>query len=528
MKNKKQIIIIVFFVIILEVIFFRNVLFNDNLFGDDGDGRYISLMLEHYYNCFIGKESINILPVFYPMTNMLGSSDMLIGLAIPFVFFRFIGINLLLATKITIIIIHLLGTVSILYYFIKCLKLKLPASFLGTIIFSYSISLANSASHMQLYAICFIPLVLVMLYKFFDSKKKKYMYIALSIFALIFYTSFYTGYFYALGMILFGMLYILLEIKNQWNEKSNNNIRKILPVFSYLIYFIVIMLPFAYVYLSVYSQTGGFELIGDSSIYNMINVGRESLLYGKIMNISALDVPYGIPIIELVFFFICSIYLYNKEIIKEHKFIFYIPIVVLLFLILPINFGGFCLWNYVRIVLPGATAIRVLDRIYLCSIIPISIIVAYSFQLAYQQHGKVIKGILLFAIFLVLLENTTIYGVNSKWNCREYNDLFNQFSEPPKDVDAFFIVDNGQIKKYTDDKNYRYMLEAWMICLKYDIKTLNGYTGKIPVGWDLHHINSKAYLENVKFWIVRNNLEEKNIYTYDVSTNEWNVFKGVE
>ena len=114
--NWSKIIILWVIAIIIELLFFRNVIFNSNLLGDFGDGRLLTLILEHYYNFINAKESFNNLAIFYPLSNTLGYSDMLLGIAIPYIPLRLLGINMLLATKYSCILIHFIGTISMMYF----------------------------------------------------------------------------------------------------------------------------------------------------------------------------------------------------------------------------------------------------------------------------------------------------------------------------------------------------------------------------------------------------------------------------
>lgn len=57
--------------------------------------------------------------------------------------------------------------------------------------------------------------------------------------------------------------------------------------------------------------------------------------------------------------------------------------------------------------------------------------------------------------------------------------IFNT-SIPPENVETFYIID-------TINKNYPpyiYQLDAFEIANHYSIKTINGYSGKFPQGWD--------------------------------------------
>ena len=54
------------FLVFCEGFFFRNVLGNDALFGDRGDGRLTMLITEHWWQFISGKEGFFELPFVYP------------------------------------------------------------------------------------------------------------------------------------------------------------------------------------------------------------------------------------------------------------------------------------------------------------------------------------------------------------------------------------------------------------------------------------------------------------------------------
>ena len=213
--NKKylKIALIIAFIVILELLFFRNVLFNNELLGDEGDGRYITLMLEHYFEAIQGKAPIAGLRIFYPAHQILGYSDMLIGLAIPYILLRIIGIDMLFATKFIAILIHCIGTIAMMFFLKKELKMRTLPAIIGTFCFSYANSYAVANAHLQLYALSFVPILCVLGSRFIKNienhKKHIFALAFVTLYALIFYTSFYTGYFLTLNLIfIVGLLFI--------------------------------------------------------------------------------------------------------------------------------------------------------------------------------------------------------------------------------------------------------------------------------------------------------------------------------
>ena len=160
------------FVIFIELIFFRNIIGNDSLIGNNGDARYIDLILEHYYGFLNGREKFTDLICFYPVENTISYSDMLLALAIPFCIFRFMGMSMFMANKLGLILIHTIGTISTVSLFNKKLKLNPFATAIGTIIFCYANSLSVKSWHNQMFAVCLVPVILLLLWNFFDNINK--------------------------------------------------------------------------------------------------------------------------------------------------------------------------------------------------------------------------------------------------------------------------------------------------------------------------------------------------------------------
>mgnify|MGYP001077928721 CR=1 FL=1 len=110
-------------IVLLEYKFFANVMFNGVLIGDEGDARLNNLLVEHWFRAFGGKEKFSIVNIFYPITNTLAYTDMLLALAIPYSILRLFGMNMFLANKIVLIGFHIFGSYSLFYLLKKKFKL---------------------------------------------------------------------------------------------------------------------------------------------------------------------------------------------------------------------------------------------------------------------------------------------------------------------------------------------------------------------------------------------------------------------
>ena len=534
-KRKIKIALIIAFIIILEILFFRNVMFNNQLLGDTGDGRYICLMLEHFFEAVKGEAPIAGLRIFYPAHNTLGYSDMLIGLSIPYILFRFVGVDMVMATKYACILIHTIGTIAIMFFLKKEMKLRTIPAMIGTLCFSYANSYAIANAHVQLYALSFVPILLVLGSRFIkniqNNKRHIFAVIFVTLYALVFYTSFYTGYFMTLNV---GLIFVFLVLKwiiskkekrKEIAEKVKENLKhNWIFYILYGVYGILIMIPFLKVYLAVQSSVGGFESLGNLQWFRIFDLGDNNLLYGKLMEqipFKRVDIESGFPIFEIIIFLVSTIIIWKKE--KNTKLVTILAITVFILYIIPTEFFGFSLWDICREIVPGATAVRATSRFYWYLILPVGIVIASAcnYILSDSKKEKIIQGILVVVLLVIALENTQKIGVYAEWNRDYYYEIEETITQPPENCTIFYVTDSSN-KKYK--KNWEYQLEAWMIADKYKLKTFNGYSGKFPDGWKLlEPRDEEIYANNIDHWIHLYGMQETKIYAYDVSTHEWNV-----
>ena len=98
--------------LLLQVFFWRNILFNDGMLGDQGDGRFTALITEHWWQFLCGKESFSSIPIFYPNTTSLGYSDLHLGFGVVHSLLRLFGVSAYPAFKWSVIIMHLTGLIT--------------------------------------------------------------------------------------------------------------------------------------------------------------------------------------------------------------------------------------------------------------------------------------------------------------------------------------------------------------------------------------------------------------------------------
>lgn len=572
-QNNKtgKIIFLTLFAFFIEILFFRNILGNDNLIGSNGDARYIDLILEHYYQFLKGNENFTDLRCFYPVTNSISYSDMLLALAIPFCILRFFGISMFMANKIGLILIHAVGTASTIYLLNKKMKLSVFATAAGTIIFCYANSLSVKSWHNQMLTVCLVPLIFILMWTFFQNVKKNKLkrilsgFGAITILALIFYTSFYNAYYFLIYSFFFAVVYaaVLTVKKIPLFKPIVRFVRSnIAESIAYIVYGIAIMIPFVLIYLPTLRSGGGWDWDPVLSMLptwrDFFNVSSFNIIYGSFMEgpffsiegFYAGELKTGFPLVSFAIFVTASFYLYFKyakknylknsskkkgKNIPENSInskayieLMYFSAVAAVFccFIIIIKIHGYSIWYLIYKYVPGASAIRAVSRFNMFLTLPVGIISAVFADMVIPmiKLPKVKKAALLTGICCWLIaENTLSVGVRSLWCISDAMKITNETTAPPADCDTMFITDSGEEKAFGSDKEYQ--LTAWEIAYKYDLNCINGHSGKFPPDWSYKmspYHNEEDYNRSIDEWIRKYDL--KNVWSYDINTNTWTEY----
>jgi hypothetical protein len=533
--------LLLFFVVFtLELIFFRGMIFNrDNIVGDMGDARLVSLIMEHWYKVFCGTEKIRDLSMFYPVKNTLGYSDALFLLSLPYSFLRAIGFQWMTAYQLTLIGTHFFGGLCLAWLLRKTLKLSFWVCVIGLIIGNFSNSYFIKIGHTQFVTFSLVPLLFILLKKFYDCfntglarSRKIYGILSIFLFAGIMLTSFYIGFFTALFLLILHIVIAVYLFKNKCLK-----VKQILEVgqayrFEIIIYIvcgIIALLPFFWIYIPVYNEMGARDW-GDVAYslprwYDFLNVSSSNLIWPFPNTIYELQVGYPL-ITGILLIVICTFYIkqYFKSYSSVKNIVFYITI-GFSFTIALISFftfrieilnNTFSLWLFAYILIPGASAIRGVGRFTQFLHLPAGILIAIFLSERILFSSKMtIKHLFICTILIILIflehQNT---GSNSHWTKSSMNNYLEKVSRPPDDCESFFLVNN------VNSTDYVYQLDAWSIANRFDIKTINGYSGQFPRNyWSIWEMEENKNYTDLSHWINEYNLD--NVYLYDYKNDDW-------
>lgn len=559
LNNKKKwakSVAVILFLAFCEWFFFRNVIGTENgaLISNRGDGRLCTLLAEHWWNFFRGKEGFFEISMYYPVEFVLGYSDLLLGYGLIHSFLRFIGINMFTAYKWTLISIHCMGTATMYYLLKKKLNIRISWALFGTLAFSFSDTYARHLGHTQLGAISALPLLLVLLIGFirnFENRKKRniYAYAFITWFVLITYTSWYIAYFTGLFSLVFLIIYFIV-LKSGGVALFPMIKNKILflgkDILCYLTFMIILYIPFIYVYLPALTGSGGYSYdlhtLYMPEFIDIINVSESNWMLGHfIEKLRLLERGYSLEVTEgfsvvLLCFFI-SLWIvhvkkrngnsstndHSKKIAQSLIDATCIAIVMCIVLTIRLGSNGVSLWWIVFHVIPLAKSVRAVARFLLWLSFPMAVITAYTAdKYVNLKHGGARIIVSTGAVVLIFLSNVNTIGVSQQWDLSSELDILNNIPIPPENAKVLYIIDTER----KGEPYYIYQLDAFEIATLYSLKTINGYSGRFPSGWGkINNVCSDTYEDDVANWIYDNGIETASVYAYDRATNSWSSFE---
>jgi hypothetical protein len=528
--------------------FFRYIVLSnfDLMLGDSVDARLIMLICEHWYHVFQGSEIVRNLIAFYPQENTLGYSDTLFAFSIPYSLFRVIGLDMFRSMQFVLFLFHFIGGASLFVL----LKFKLKRSFWASLIGAVMFLLANNyfvkSLHPQMLMIGLVPFLFIFIHGFLDnlflSSKKRIAYGLLAIFltGLMFFSGFYIAYFTVLFLGTSFVIWLLysLFIKEK-PVLAIINFIKIHPfeIIMYFMAFVVFLLPTLWVYLPVANMQGPRSFAEVTLMlphwFDFFNVSSYNLIWGKSLLLLLpkietrplfWELMTGFPFVTLLLFFSCIFYFIKKILCKDLDrrlhlpFIFGIGIVVSMLLI--VSFFGLSLWWFVYKIIPGANVIRGVSRYGMFLSLPLVMVLTYGVDIIIVNWRKVglVKPFLISTVLVFLILENTMVMDNARWGIAQQRNGLTEIISPPENCEVFVILNPI---KTSDPRVENYQLDAWIIATKYNLNTINGYSGNIPVGWNnlIDPSSLINYKNGIKEWSNKNSIS--NLCAYDQKNNKW-------
>lgn len=487
----------------------------DLILSDPGDGRLCIALLEHWVKVFHGQAQAASPNFYFPQRGVLGYTVTLFLYAPPYAALRFFRLDPYLSFEVTMMLITAVGFASMLWLLRRLLRLNPWLQILGASLFTVSNLYYVQMTHPQLISVAFIPLLYVLAIEYWRATNRNLAraYIAAVgvLLAFLLFTTFEVGWFAILLCAAVFVLFTLCSILSAWSMWPARRGAQLLWMRKWDLLlggcaFAFALVPFFAIYLPVLRHMKGRSL-EDALQYipgllSAFDVGGPNLFWGGIARAiyrvwgpsGPPEHPAGWPILTLCIFVVSGFYfailLYrfrNRRPSGQKQSLALLTAISLaciaLWLVSVRIHGATTGWSIVWNWIPGASAIRVPQRISLVlnvGLVLVSMAGLSAFIRAQSGHRvRLLLAVILLPIVLLAeqVNSTPSHKISRLWETRR----FEKIPRPPKTCSSFFISDESPgvanpIVTQTD---------AMLIAQRFDIPTLNGYSGWFPKGWNL-------------------------------------------
>jgi hypothetical protein len=498
----------------------------DHMPGDIGDARLNNYFLENIFQFLRGStDSLWHMYFFFPFPYVIGFSDNLFGTSPVYVLVRFLGLNTDTAFQIWFLFGYIVNFVAA-FYALRLVGVSSIASTIGALIFAFALPTSAHAWHAQLHYRFGLPLALVFFSSFLNTKAWRNFLVAGLWTVWQFFAGVYIGFFTLFLLATMTLTYLgYSRIKDRvsfisiasdfilsWRMQSKYQITFFLSSLLLLTLLLVILF-FPYLQVShLYGAKRSWDeiammlprpqsyLLADaSSLWS----NRSAQMFRDLPMRHEHQMFIGlIPLLlALVGFFIGSR--------RKNGPIFTLMIGMLgVSIAMTLYIGGLSLW-YLFHKIPLASAIRAMTRIDQALLFPVAYLSAIAiddFRMRFSW-GK-LTVLALIVPLLVSEAGLTSMGTSTKDSWRQRILLLDDTvpQNLPKDSVLFFAQRSGP--PFADE------LDAMWVSLRRDKKTINGYSGLFPPGYDYEFTNDCSQLPKRILSFLEFSAQKENVDAY--------------
>ena len=516
------------------------------LYGDRFDGIIETALLEHWFNVYQGVSSWSETLFFYPVQDTLGYNDGYFIFGLFYSVWRAVGLDPLLSSELTDIIVKLIGFVGFSLFATRVLRLKGWFALIGASIFTIANNSYIQGAHVQLFAVGFAPLLATIIAECVHAvRQRRQRRVALfGIGAAVFLsawllTAFYTAWFFlAYSFFLLAILALAVGAGATWAFLSDVWACRV-PVACAALSFCVSVVPFLLVYLPKASETGmhrfavAFGYL--SKPLDIFNLSGNSLLYGSLQDWLS---PFfstdhenatGFTPILLLVFCVAAIQMIRHKKSARCRVVMCMALAAIALWTLTIRVGSHTPWILAYQFLPGAKGIRAIGRVQIFLQWPVTAVAMAGLQAAGQtvpaQRGN--RGALLTAglACFMLVEQLNLWRIPQLDREVELAWM-HSVALPPAMCRAFFVgkgrpADPRLGQRLTDLVEHD--IDAMLLAEWIRLPTINGFATFLPAGWNLLSIDRPDYVTRIDAYGRDHHIET--LCGVNLRTGEWSTHR---
>lgn len=529
------------------------------ILGDELDARLIIHIQEHWLQVLAGRVDWLDLGMFFPVDNSLGYSDAFFLFAIGHGFFRLLGFGIYEAAIANCFLLAAIGYAGM--YLILRREAGMPrvlACWGGSLFICASPIMVNAMmSHPQMLNVWLLPYPVMLIGTLLRRRGAPWRRVVIPALLLgltlsaLFFTTFYTSWFFVLYTGFMIVIVILVGLFSMSFKRApsesikieasfrhgalKNRLENALDYrFSILLFalaFFASLTPFFMTYVPVLHESGGWGFSSvksnlpvfadflNPSIWNLMwsGVWAHVLGYGEFHA----ERQLGLPLLTFCLFFVSGGLLYRRrreqlvptEVQSAPLFspcaLWAAFIAVLVCWLLLLRVEGISLWWIIFETVPGASAIRSPFRFNAMLVLPIIVIIGWGIHTLWQVASRssswnewLLKCALVGAAGFALAEqwNGGRDVGETAFDISRVEKRIARIPPPPAGTEVFYAIPYAS-QSWAND--LRSALDAWAIGQKHGLKTVNGFSGVIPQGFELFRHNREGDPQDIESEVFR-------------------------
>jgi hypothetical protein len=452
--------------------------------ADPGDTRFNGYLLEHSFRWLTSHDANRSLwspPFFYPHTNVLAYSDLMISFAPLYWIWRVCGVAPDTAFQFWMISVTAVNYALAYWWLRSCLGTRPLAGALGAIIVAAGAPRITQLGHQQLLCQMYLLLAIIALHRIFTANKNRRWWIAVFGGCVVaqFWGGFYNGFFLVLLMGIAAIAALF------WQRARQPMLKVVCSNGGFIAFIVAVMgllllLPAVH-YLAELREMGGHDysreivpMLAPPAAW--IYPGPFSVVYQWFWRFpwfAGLPLPVeqslGVGLFTTVVA-MCGLWTNRRN-----------PAVVLLavcgvaIIALTIVINGHSAWRFIYRFVPAAGAIRAPARMGLWLLLPIAAGVAMFVDWLERRPVANMRLVALVAICCIAEQ---IVSPPSFDKAMMHDRAARIAAAIPPSAKAFYCTSSDPAA----DVN-TIQLDAMWASLIANVPTVNGYSGHVPVGW---------------------------------------------
>ena len=528
--------------------FFRREVFSGftQVTGGGEDLRILVAMLEHWYRVVTGGEAVRDPLFFFPTKGVLGFTDAYVVHALFYVVFRALGADIFQAFQFTIMALKLVGGMSMYLLLRHGLRLRLAAALFGCVVFLLWNAALLTVGHGQFFAIGLLPAILYCLLLAWETRRLAPVFGFGVLYCLLLLSSYNLGWYFALSAaVAVPLIALVAGLRQGWGMVFAELGRDWRFFGALLVIPAICLVPFLAIYLPAAQQTGPSDfaqavLPSMPAAYDIVNLGRDNLLWGRILTAvfrHGFERPMQWELTKgagpLAFLCVAGVALWwtggLKRADRKSVIGWLVAATILVMWAISFKAGAHYLpWRVVYQYFPGGRAIRAIGRMYLFLAVYFIPVMAIAVDRCLAgRRGKTLGGALIAVLLLEQLNLATVtfdHKVELAW--------LQRVPPPPAACGVFFVsgrsprpwvaADDPIMIASLLNEIYPPQVDAMLIAELTGVPTINGYSSVFPPGFSHWNSSRPEYRQQVADWFTAHPVDRQ-ICDLDLTQAVWRL-----